>query len=92
MILSQILINLGIYGGIPLLLLITAYFFGHSSASRQADLNELESKIEQQKKIDSAEQKNQLLEGQKNEELKKLNNISNSDELISLFKSLFIKK
>lgn len=92
MVLSQILINLGIYGGIPLLLLISAYFFGHSAAARQAALNELESKIELDKEINKAEQKNADLEGIKNEKLKDLNRISEPSQLIELFQSLFTKK
>lgn len=91
MLISQLLINLGLYGGIPLLILISAYFFGHSAAARQAALNELESKIEQDKRINKAEQTNADLEGVKNEKLKNIDQTIDPDKLISLFKSLFSK-
>lgn len=91
MILSQILINLALYGGIPLLLLSGAYYFGHSSASRQAALDELKSAIETDDKLNKAEQDNAGLEKAKDETLKNLANTIDANKLISLFQSLFKK-
>jgi len=84
--LSGAIVNLLLYGLGPLAILAGTFFFGMREARKADELDRRRAQEEAFKRIQQVQKKLNTLEGERNEKVENLRSVTNTDELIELWR------